>query len=89
VVSFLGNQIEPIKVMGRANKADKYSITNIYWWILGQLVGTMWGVRRLPLNRIMALIIMECWWNEIYDGIGIGKVSRQVRSHIILSTFLG
>ena len=37
----------------------------------------------------MALRIMESLGNGIYDGIGIGKVSRNVRSHIVLSTFQG
>ena len=36
----------------------------------------------------MALRIMESLGNGIYDGIGIGKVSRNVRSHIVVSTFL-
>ena len=36
-----------------------------------------------------ALRIMESLGNGIYDGIGIGIVSRNVRSHIILSTFQG
>ena len=35
----------------------------------------------------MALRIMESLGNGVYDGIGIGKVSRNVRSHISFLPF--